>query len=43
MLFLSLTPLIGSVAAYFLLGEALSMKLLLGLAFTVAGLYIAFR
>lgn len=42
-LFYILVPLIGAIAAYFLLNEPLSIKLFVGLFVTMLGLFIAFR
>lgn len=42
-MFFALSPLIGGVFAYFILGEAISGKLFLGLSLALAGIYIAFR
>lgn len=38
-----LVPLFGAIAAFFLLGESLTLKFFIGLIFTLIGLFIAFR
>jgi drug/metabolite transporter (DMT)-like permease len=43
MAFLLLTPVFGVIAAYLLLGEALSPNLVAGLALVVAGLWLVNR
>lgn len=42
-MFWVLVPLFSAIAGYFILGEAFTFKLLLGLLFVFFGLYIAFR
>lgn len=42
-LFYLLTPIVGGILAYFLLGEAMTAKLFLGLAIMGVGLYIGLR
>lgn len=42
-MFFLLTPIIAGIIAYFLIGEAMSPKLLLGLAIMGVGLYIGLR
>lgn len=42
-MFFTLSPLIGGVFAYFILGEAMTLRLFIGLSLALAGIYIAFR
>ncbi|MBI3342819.1 DMT family transporter [Candidatus Gottesmanbacteria bacterium] len=42
-MFFTLSPLIGGVLAYFILGEAMTLRLFIGLTLALTGIYIAFR